>query len=123
MMKPSESAIQTAFFQWVDLMVNIDDRFALIAAVPNGGHRHIVTAMRLRREGVRPGIPDVLNFYKSKNHTGLAIEFKAGRNKESYAQIEWMERLKSQGWLCVISRSFEDAQVVTQAHFDERIIK
>ena len=29
-------------------------------AIPNGGHRHIGQAVKLKREGVRPGLPDIL---------------------------------------------------------------
>ena len=51
----SESLEQQGFIQWFRL------RFpeVLIFHIPNGGVRHIVTAARLQKEGVVPGIPDL----------------------------------------------------------------
>ena len=50
-----ESAEQIGFVNW------FEDRFSgvRIFHIPNGGHRAISVAKKLRAEGVRPGVPDL----------------------------------------------------------------
>jgi len=52
---PSETEEQEGFVNWFRA------KFpgVLIFAIPNGGHRAISTAKRLKAEGVVPGIPDL----------------------------------------------------------------
>src|SRR3990167_10924738 len=62
---------------------------------------------RLKRAGVKPGVPDVLIFECGQDTTttgytstikGLAIELKVGKNKTSPEQRSWLERLENRGW-------------------------
>ena len=50
--------------------------FALFA-IPNGGHRHMLTAVRLKAEGVRKGIPDLMLATARGNWHGMYIEMKS----------------------------------------------
>ena len=52
---PSEHDEQAGFVQWF----RAKWPRVLVFAIPNGGKRSIVTAKRLRREGVTPGVPDL----------------------------------------------------------------
>ena len=42
-------------------------------AVPNGGNRNIITASRLKREGVKTGIPDITLIHKGKYY-GIEVK-------------------------------------------------
>ena len=54
-----EARIQTEFFKLLPLYFpNIPDK--LIFAVPNGGSRHVREAANLKRQGVKPGVSDVI---------------------------------------------------------------
>lgn len=53
-------------------------------AIPNGGKRHIVTALSLKRQGVKAGVPDLLLAYPSGRYHGLFIELK--RRAQTKAQ-------------------------------------
>jgi hypothetical protein len=57
-------------------------------AIPNGGKRDVITAARLKAEGVVPGTPD-MGFVLPFGQAGF-IEFKAdnGRQSESQTQVE-----------------------------------
>lgn len=52
---PLETIEQQAFVQWFEAQYP----GVLIYAVPNGGNRHIATAVRLKKEGVKAGVPDL----------------------------------------------------------------
>ena len=52
--------------------------------------RDIRTAANLKKEGVKRGVPDIcLPVSRGKYH-GLYIEMKAGKNKPSKEQKEWI---------------------------------
>ncbi len=48
----------------------------LIFAIPNGGSRHILEAVSLKRQGVIPGVPDIFFAYPASAYYGLFIEMK-----------------------------------------------
>lgn len=47
---------------------------------------------------MKPGVPDLLIFESYDNFTGLAIEFKSGKNKLSDYQEAWKEKLLKRNW-------------------------
>ena len=72
---------QAALFQWAELMAAQIPELRLMFAIPNGGHRHIGVARKLKAEGVKPGVPDIfLPVARNKFH-GLFIEMKFGRGR------------------------------------------
>ena len=52
---PSETDEQVGFVNWFRACFP----GVIIFAIPNGGHRSIITAKRLKDEGVLPGVPDL----------------------------------------------------------------
>lgn len=74
---------------------------ALLTAIPNGGHRNIVVATKLRAEGVRPGFPDLVLPVARGGFFGLFVELKRLRGGSvSPEQRQWHEQLESHGY-CV----------------------
>jgi hypothetical protein len=84
-------------------------------AVPNGGKRGIKTAVTLKAEGLRPGVPDVMLPVARGCFTGLAIEFKKPdklkkpEGKLSQDQIEYIDQLVNEGWLVCVLDDVEEA--------------
>lgn len=98
----TEHHLQAAFFDWVFIKQKTDPRYQWIFAVPNGGARHIATAVKLKREGVRRGVLDVIIPIASKGYVGAVIEFKVGKNKASPEQECWLKHFESQNWLTTV---------------------
>lgn len=96
----TEHDIQVAFFAKVNDPAEQAKRpaLALVYAVPNGGARTLRTAGRLKAEGVRPGVPDVLCPVPRGGYVGLAIEFKRPGGTTSPAQASWLAALAAEGW-------------------------
>jgi hypothetical protein len=66
-------------------------------AVENGGKRHIRSAQKLKRAGVRPGVPD-LHFVLPGGRLAC-LELKAEKGRLSPAQEDFRDRLTAaQGW-------------------------
>lgn len=70
--------------------------------VPNGGKRSKTEAARFKRQGVKPGVPDLVLPVPRHGFHGLYIEMKYGRNKASSEQSWWLEQLTAQGYMCVL---------------------
>ena len=96
----TEHDLQASIIAECDWRANQDPRWSRIFAVPNGGKRNKATAGKLKAEGVRPGVPDLLLLYPSRGYHGLALELKIGMNKLSEAQRDWQLWLREHNY-CV----------------------
>ena len=79
-------------------------------AVGNGELRHVNVALRLKAEGVRPGVPD-LCFLLPNGQTGW-LELKAKGGALSDAQKGFAAKAKTLGHRWTVTRSLSDAAVV-----------
>jgi hypothetical protein len=104
---PSEEAEQLELAYWLDA------REVLWAHIPNGGFRHVTTAVRLKRLGVKPGVPDVLVFtpppaYPSAR--GAAVELKrVNVRRASPLQQEWLVAMGAVGWCVKVCSGSQEA--------------
>lgn len=73
-MKSIEHEIQKAFFKWVDLRKGQIKCLDLFHAQANGGHRQLLTAVKLKAEGVRAGVLDTQLPVARGGFIGLAIK-------------------------------------------------
>jgi hypothetical protein len=113
-MKQTEHQIQSAYFAWLETQ-----RFngvELIHAVPNGGARHIVAATKLKKEGVKAGVPDVLFPAARGGYIGLAIEFKANDGNPSKEQRERITKMQLEGWCVILCWDWQAAARATQGY-------
>ena len=92
-----EHAEQVALFRWAAIARSRYPELALLYAIPNGGHRHIQVARRLKAEGVKPGVPDICLPVPRGNWSGLYIELKTARGTVSKAQRGWLEGIAGPG--------------------------
>lgn len=82
----------------------------LLFAIPNGGTRHAAEAVKLKRTGVRAGIPDLMLAVARGGFHGLFIEMKRRQGgKVSEAQKELIALLTEQGYKCVVCKGFDAA--------------
>ena len=72
---------------------------------------------RLKKKGVKSGVPDILIFENRNGYAGLAIELKTGKNKLTETQKEWMSRLSKKGWDIAIARSFDVFKDIVDSYF------
>ena len=106
----SEHQEQVAVIQWFDLQyVDLKGR---LFAVPNGARTSMGTAVKLKREGLRKGVPDLFLIYRTTKYTGLAIEMKDTKGKVSIEQTDWLAYLASQGFRTAVCFGCDDARAV-----------
>ena len=100
---PSETEEQAAVVQWCDL-VHIP-----IVHVPNEGKRSVSYGAALKREGMRPGFPDLFVPVAKKEYHGLFIEMKVGKNKPTADQTRWINLLNANGYKAVVCYGYDQA--------------
>lgn len=83
----------------------------LVFAIPNGGRRNVVTATRLKAEGVMAGVPDLF----VADYGGFFLEVKTETGKLSAAQDEMAQALFERGFPTFTVRSVAEAQAAVLA--------
>ena len=118
MAEPYETLIQAALIDWWAFACK---RFKLpeyaLFAIPNGGARHKAVAAKLRREGVRAGIPDLcLAVPKPGIAHALYLEMKRKPNKATREQEKVMLYLRSRGYHAYVCYSTGEAIQIIEGY-------
>lgn len=80
-------------------------------AVPNQGTRNKAYAVRLQKEGVRAGAPDLVLTRLAPDGRPIAIEMKDPQNGTvSDAQKIVHEEMEREGWRLIVAWGFDDAK-------------
>jgi len=103
-----EANIQSEFFAQTKIFFpSIPDK--LLFAIPNGGSRNKLEAINLKRQGVKPGVADVLLLIPKGGFASLCLEFKTKAGKQSPEQKEFQKQAEKCGSKYVIVRSVKEA--------------
>ncbi|MFK0090860.1 VRR-NUC domain-containing protein [Pseudomonas sp. NPDC090755] len=121
--KPRAKPIDREGLEQAALMVELALRYPaaakLIYHVPNGGHRHKQVAIKLKEQGVKAGVPDLVLPMARGGHFGLYIEFKAKPPFDaavSPSQDAYLQALLDQGYLAIVCRGSIDALEAIRAY-------
>ncbi len=111
-MKQEEHNLQVACVNWFSLTYPTSK--ILLYATPNGGNRNIITAKKLKAEGVRAGVSDLTlsipNKYRGVQYHGLFIEIKSPTIKTpklSTSQEVFKDKVEEQGYLFLLCNSYD----------------
>lgn len=105
---PYESAEQAAVIQWWGLQY--PDYDILLFAIPNGGLRNKVTAAKLKKEGVKPGVADLFLCLPNGIYHGLFIEMKREKGgRQADSQKAFQAAVEEQGYCYVVACGFKEA--------------
>ena len=111
-MNHPESNEQQALFQWVEYAKSRYPELDLLYHIPNGGKRDKLEAARLKREGVKAGVPDLCLPIARGGFHGLYIELKAGKNTATPLQRQWITALNREGYAAAVCTGWEQAAEV-----------
>lgn len=99
---------QCAVLDWCVANRSNWPELAALFAVPNGELREPRVAERLRKEGVRPGVPDLFLLVPRGQYHGLVIEQKVKPNRPDREQRAWIAALSALGFRVVDSYSWNE---------------
>lgn len=112
---PHEGNEQEALFRWTAFVRGRFPEIDLLYHIPNGGSRNRIEAAKLKRQGVKAGVPDLCLPVARANWHGLYIEMKAGKNTPTKKQKEWISALRGQGYAVEVCYGWERAtEVITE---------
>ncbi|MEL6566863.1 MAG: VRR-NUC domain-containing protein [Pseudomonadota bacterium] len=98
----SEHDLQRAVARYLDYALR--ETQAVWFAVPNGGARNVNVARKLRAEGVKPGVADIVLVWQGR---AIGIELKTQKGRQSTAQKEWAEAFTLAGGVYHVCRSVD----------------
>lgn len=143
-MKDLEHQESVALIQWRNVSLGKYPDLEALIHIPNGGKRNIRVAQKLKAEGTRPGVSDYLlpvarkvcytvtytvsglkgnirstdpSPLRSEYH-GLWIELKAGKNKPTDPQYEWLYMMRDQGYAAHWCVGWFEASEMLKAYLD-----
>jgi hypothetical protein len=119
---PTEHQEQVAVIQWAKAMHAVLPELKLLFAIPNGGMRPRLKifkkgktidispeGQKLHREGVQPGVPDLMLPVARHGFHGLFVEMKRKGESQSPAQEAWEALLLDQGYAVSVCRGADIA--------------
>lgn len=104
-----ESGHQEALFSWAGYNMQRMPELEFLHHVPNGGKRDAATAVALKRQGVKAGVPDIVLPAPRAEYHGLYIELKAGSNTTTAKQKRWLKFLRQQGYYTAVCYGWQAA--------------
>ncbi|MDR5867283.1 VRR-NUC domain-containing protein [Halomonas koreensis] len=87
--------------------------------VPNGGYRLGKEAGRMKAQGVKAGVSDLVIRQARGGWHGLYLEFKAAPPRDAAladSQHEWLDDSEYEGYCPALARGFEEAQAVLREY-------
>lgn len=100
-----EADFQRVAAEWLDLMAPIHG--FIWFHPPNGGWRDKRTAARFKREGVKPGVSDIVIIFPPDGHVAVA-ELKSATGQPSPQQRIFMEGIEKIGGHAMVCYTLKD---------------
>lgn len=114
-----ESGNQEALFQWAELNAVHMPELEFMHHVPNGGKRDRMTAISLKRQGVKAGVPDIALPAPRADYHGLYIELKAGKNKATENQRRWLKYLADHNYYAAVCYGWRAAADLITTYLED----
>lgn len=119
---PHEDVEQTSLFIWAAYNMGKWPELDLMYHVPNGGSRHRAEAARLKAQGVKSGVPDVVLPVARGAYHGLYIEMKRQTGGTvSAEQKTWITALRKQGYFACVCKGWEMAAGVIEQYMEGKL--
>ena len=122
MIIPTEDSEQAALFEWAAYNEGKYPELRMLYAIPNGGKRHIKTAMTMKRTGVKKGVPDICLPVPRGGYAALYIELKRTKGgRTSTDQKIWMNKLQELGNCALVCKGWQEASDVLIKYLEGKL--
>ncbi len=107
---------------WAEWMSNRQPEAGLLFHIPNGGARTAVTGARMKAEGVKKGVPDLMLPVSRGGFHGLFIEMKRRHGgRVSPEQASWLRALEVLGYCAQVCFGADEAIAVIDRYLKGEI--
>lgn len=114
----SEHQEQVNLFSWARIHETKHPKLKRMFAIPNGGLRNKLVAKKLKAEGVKAGVLDILLPVKTACFPGLFIEMKFGKNTLTDNQKVWKKWFEEEDFKTAVCYSWIEAVTVVVEYLD-----
>lgn len=119
---PSETVEQERLFIWANLNTWKWPELESMYHITNEGKRSRITGARLKRMGLKKGVPDICLPAARCGCHALYIELKRIKDgRPTKDQLEWIDRLTRQGNMALVCSGWEQAADVIEKYLQERL--
>lgn len=101
-MKQEEHKLQVAICKWLDYTQDF-----YYYAIPNGGLRHRLVAIKLKMEGAKAGVADMFWMISNDNWKGLFVEVKIDKGKQTPNQKDFEQIALKHGYYYSVVKSID----------------
>lgn len=121
----TEDEHQEKIFEWVEAAIEKYPQLEMLYANMNGVRRSKRYTAKLKRRGMKAGIPDMFLPVARHGYHGLYIELKRPAteiHRQGYTskpQKKWLKQLKEQGYYAVVCYGWDDAKQVLIYYLEE----
>jgi len=119
MIKMTEHQSQSALIKWCSLNETRLSGLELIHAIANEGSGSKARGARMKREGVKAGVPDLFLPVARGGFFGLYIENKVKGGRVRPNQKKWIVDLTDQGYSVMVSFDWERATQIIELYFSK----
>jgi len=105
-LQPTEHQFQSSLCELLTVQARPD---MIWFAIPNGGHRHIAVASKMKAEGVKRGIPDLAFLLPAGRCAFLELKVKGGQLSKH--QQAFRDRAQALGHVWGIAKTWDEAMV------------
>ena len=108
---PSERNEQIWYMTWAFSVPVIRE---LIFHIPNERRCSVQQGFLLKRMGVRAGVSDIFLPLKTVHYSGLWIELKTKTGIRRQNQIDWINKMRKQGFMAEFAVGWVEAKAITE---------
>lgn len=124
---PLEHTEQVHVFHWAAAVGKLYPEIALLFAIPNGGHRNLLVARKMKAEGVKAGVPDMFLPVARGGFHGMFLELKTevnrpkrgGKGGLSDLQTQWLADLRDQGYRAEVAYGAREAIAMIEGYLTQ----
>jgi len=113
-MKHPESNLQAVCIKW--FRYQYPKLAKRLFSIPNGGHRKIITAIIMKREGAMAGVADLFFAHPTKIFPGMFIEMKSEKGKLTTEQLAFRKEMIEAGYGFSVCNTFESFKLSVEEY-------
>lgn len=110
-----ESLDQIALFKWIRLQPKISPFIFHIAGERKCSPQY---GAFLKKMGCMAGVADIFVAMPKGQYHGLWIELKSLKGRMTPKQTEFLENMRTQGYMAVCAKGFETAKVIIESYLE-----
>lgn len=113
--KRSEATEQIGIMAWCRAQESVSECLKYMYHCPNGGSRNKIEAGKLKKQGVKAGVPDLHLPIPKGKYCGLYIELKYADGTIQPSQKEWIKAMRQYGhFTCICYEGERAVQVIKE---------